>query len=230
MLVAFEGIDGAGKTTQVQLLKERAHGLGMQAEILSFPRYNETVFARCIAAYLNGQFGDLAAVPPASAALLYAGDRFESLSKITAMAQANDLLILDRYVASNLAHQGARVPPAARQNFLDWVAGIEYTAFGLPKADITVYLDMPVHLASELIHKRKQRSYTASAADIHEADTAYLAQCREIYQMLVEQHTDSAWFMIPCAYPDDELRGVMEIHEAIWNAIQDVVCRSEIGP
>src|SRR5712691_10595259 len=102
MLIAIEGIDGAGKRTQADLLKTQAEKVGFSVAILSFPRYGETLFAKSIADYLNGTFGNLAEVLPQFAALLYAGDRFESRSIITQGSRSHNILILDRYVASNL--------------------------------------------------------------------------------------------------------------------------------
>ncbi len=223
MLIAIEGIDGSGKGTQAQLLKEKVQSLGMSAEVLSFPRYGKTLFAQCIAAYLNGEFGDITSVTPHSAALLYAGDRFESLTTIIQLSQSHDVLILDRYIASNLAHQAAKLNYGERQDFISWLSRIEYEIFGLPKTDFTLYLDMPVELASELIHKKKQRNYTEEVADIHERDLQYLAVCRVVYQVLVNMNFDSRWISIQCARSDGRVQEVSDIHNAIWNALRDAI-------
>src|SRR5581483_1391916 len=130
MLIAFEGIDGSGKGTQAELLKMKAQSLGTSVEVLSFPRYGKTLFAKCIADHLNGEFGDLTSITAQTAALLFAGDRFESRSKLIELTQSYELLILDRYVASNLAHQGARVRPEERKDFISWLAQLEYEMFG----------------------------------------------------------------------------------------------------
>src|SRR5215469_9471256 len=139
MLVAIEGIDGAGKKTQAELLKEQATNAGLHAEVLSFPRYGQTLFAKSVASYLNGEFGDLSTVPPQFAALLYAGDRFESSAKIRQLITSCDLVIFDRYVASNLAHQAAKMRTDERLNFITWLAEIEYKIFEVPKAELTIY-------------------------------------------------------------------------------------------
>jgi dTMP kinase len=223
MLIAFEGIDGSGKGTQAALLKEKMQSLGMSAEVLSFPRYGQTLFAKCVASYLNGEFGDLASVPPKSAALLYAGDRFESLDIILQLAHSQDVVIFDRYVASNLAHQAAKVGEESRQGFMAWLARIEYEVFGLPKPDFTLYLDMPVKVASEFIYKKKARDYTIEAADLHEKNTEYLAKCRDVYQLLVEENFDSRWFSIQCTQADGGIFNPMEVHASIWDTLQHLV-------
>src|SRR5262249_41050956 len=109
MLVAIEGIDAAGKHTQASLLRKRAEGGGYSTGVLSFPRYTETRYGRFVADYLNGRYGDLSSVMPHFAALLYAGDRLESRDTIRELAETHDLLIFDRYIASNLAYQAAKL-------------------------------------------------------------------------------------------------------------------------
>lgn len=228
MLIAIEGIDGAGKHTQSELLKTKAESCGAKTEILSFPRYGETVFARSIADYLNGKFGDLSSVLPQFAALLYAGDRFESLGFMKQLAQSHDLLILDRYVASNFAYQAARMDYTDCWEFISWLAQVEYEIFALPKADITVYLDIPIELASKMIYQKRKRSYTEEQADIHERDVEYLARCQKVYQTLANMHLDSKWLSIQCVGSDGTLRDVSEIHNSVWSAILQVANGDEI--
>lgn len=220
MLIALEGIDGAGKYTQADLLRTQAQSAGWSATTLSFPRYGETLFAQSIAEYLNGKFGGLAAIVPHFPALLYAGDRFESRSIIAHLSQSYDLLILDRYVASNLAYQAAKLPREHRQAFLAWLAQVEYDIFGLPKAELTVYLDVPVEVASQMVLKKKQRSYTMERADMHERDSQYLAACREVYQGLAAMNYRSAWLSIQCTRSNAQMREAPEICAAIWQGIE----------
>lgn len=219
MLVAIEGIDGSGKYTQSELLKVKAGECGKSAEVLSFPRYGKTLFAKSIADYLNGNFGDLAAVPTQFAALLYAGDRFESFALLEQLKQTHELLIFDRYVASNLAYQAAKLPPTERQDFIAWLSQIEYEIYGLPKADLTIYLDMPPTHALELVYKKHPRNYTTQAADIHEQDTSYLAKCREVYHMLAAMNFSSKWYTISCVNADGSIRNIAEISTDIWHTI-----------
>src|SRR5574341_1370622 len=211
MLIAIEGIDGAGKRTQAGLLKTKAQSARLSVETLSFPRYGETLFAKSIADYLNGKFGSLASVAPQFPALLYAGDRFESRSIITQLSQSHDLVILDRYVASNLAYQAAKINRKHRGEFISWLAQVEYEIFGLPKADLTVYLDIPAEIASKMIYKKKQRSYTTEVADIHERDIQYLATCREVYQALADMNYGSTWLSIQCTRFNEQMREAPEI-------------------
>jgi len=219
VLVAIEGIDGAGKRTQAALLADRMRQNGLTSAILSFPRYGETVFARAVADYLNGKFGPLHAVDPHLAALLFAGDRFESKAHLLALAAAHDVLILDRYVASNLAHQAARLPPDARPAFIDWLAAIEYGVYGLPRADVTLLLDLAVETAAALVRGKGPRGYTTRPADLHEQDLAYLAETRRVYQALAETGRFGAWHVVPCTATGGGVRAAAAIHADIWHAL-----------
>ncbi len=228
-LIVIEGIDGAGKNTQTALLKEKADAAGLSAGCLSFPNYGKTVFSASIADYLNGKLGDLHEVAPQFAALLYAGDRFETLVTLHKLAIAHDLLICDRYVSSNLAYQGAKLPPDQRQAFLDWITRIEYEVYGVPRADLTIFLDVPVATAVELIARKKPRSYTEKAADLHEADTAYLEACRKVYLDLAARQTGGTWAVVPCVASNGVIRDPAAIADDIWAAISQQTNKPPTG-
>lgn len=223
MLIAVEGIDAAGKNTQATLLQQRVESLGLTAEILSFPRYHDTLFGRAIADYLNGKFGDLHSVDPHLSSLLYAGDRYESRRIIQDLSQSRDLLIVDRYVSSNLAYQSARVDPPARQEFISWLAGIEYGVYGLPKADVTLYLDVPAEIASRMLQLKAERSYTTEVADLYERDVEYLAACRGVYQQLASMNFEGHWLSIKCTHLNGFILEIAEISELIWSGLQPAV-------
>lgn len=223
MIIAIEGIDAAGKHTQSTLLKTKAEEAGLSAVILSFPRYGETHFAQSIAQYLNGEFGDLEFVDPHLPALLYAGDRFESFDLITQFSQSYDLLIIDRYVSSNVAYQSARIKQDCRETFIQWLATIEYTIYGLPKANLTVYLDLPVETARIMLKKKKQRSYTTEVADIHEKNAQYLDSCRQVYNLLSSKNFGGPWLQINCAFPDGQIRDKADICSSIWDGVEGIL-------
>ena len=223
MLIALEGIDGAGKRTQAALLKERMQRNGLTAEVISFPRYGQTVFARSVADYLNGKFGPLHSVDPHFAALLYAGDRFESRDYLASTIASCDVVILDRYVASNFAYQGARVDHHHRRHFINWIADIEHGVYGLPRADSTVHLDLPVAVASRLVQHKGAREYTNKSADIHEQDATYLSECGRVYQSLAETHFYSTWTTIPCISDEGVLLDAPAIHGAIWRYVSNAM-------
>jgi dTMP kinase len=220
MIIAIEGIDGAGKNTQAQLLHDRLAAAGISVGMLSFPRYGETLMALSIADYLNGKFGELSAIPPQFPALLYAGDRFESKALLHELEQANDVLLIDRYVASNFAHQAAKVKPEERPAFIDWIARIEYEVYGLPRPAITIYLDIPTDASAELVSRKKPRSYTTEAADLHEKDMSYLAACRDVYLSLDGTDHAGRWIPIQVLDASGTIRPPQEIGDEIWEKIR----------
>jgi dTMP kinase len=227
LVVALEGIDGSGKGTQASRLCENLTRQGLSCGLIAFPRYSETTFGRTIARYLNGEFGDLHATSPHFAALLYAGDRFESSSLIDSQRSTREVLIFDRYVPSNLAHQAAKVAPPDRESFIAWVESVEYGVYRLPRPDLVIYLDMPVPIAQELITKKPSRVYTEKAADLHEADGSYLSATAKVYQQLAAR--DSTWRVIQCTR-NDELRTAdevaIEITDCIRAALSTRACRA----
>ena len=212
LVVAIEGIDGSGKGTQAGLLKDALERDGRSCGLIAFPRYQATAFGRSIAHYLNGEFGDLAAASPHFAALLYAGDRFESLPLIQHEIATRDVLVFDRYVASNLAHQAAKLPHAEREAFIAWLEAIEYGVYALPRPHMTIFLDMPVATARELIAKKPPRSYTTKAADLHEADVGHLERTADAYRWLAQR--DSSWQVVECCVAG-QIRSVDAVHREV---------------
>lgn len=181
MLIALEGIDGSGKGTQSQRLLQTLRADGHRVALLSFPRYDETFFGRAIGQFLDGRFGSLDQVHPQLAALLFAGDRFESRDVITAALAEHDIVLCDRYVASNIAHQAAKLDQPQRSELQVWIAQLEFEVYALPRPGLTLLLDLPATTAQQLIAHKSARSYTDKAADLQEADAGYLQRVREVY-------------------------------------------------
>ena len=181
LLVVIEGIDGSGKGTQSARLRDRLLARGLRAGLMSFPRYDATFFGQRIGDFLNGRFGQLNEVDPFLASLLYAGDRLESKVELLRVLSESDVLILDRYVPSNIAHQAGKQTGEARRELAGWIEKIEYDLFGLPRPDLVVLLDTPAEVSQELIARKAQRTYTKQAADMQEADTGYLSRVRSAY-------------------------------------------------
>jgi dTMP kinase len=214
MLLALEGIDGSGKGTQAARLAHRARAEGWSVATFSFPTYDGNPFAQAVADYLNGAFGTADEVHPELAALLYAADRFHARTDLVDAVASHDLVICDRYVASNAAHQGAKLQGDERRRLLDWLDAVEYGEFGLPRPDLFVLLDAPVALARTLVGRKGAREYTTLEADIHEADTGHSTSTREVYLELAER--GDAWRVVSTARDDGTPRDVDEIAGEIW--------------
>ncbi len=236
MLVAIEGIDGSGKGTQAEMLLERAREMGYTTALLSFPQYQLTQCSKWIAEYLKGKLGELNEVHPLFAGTLFALDRFESKNQIIHSLKEHDLVILDRYVASNLAYQGARVANGDRTKFVDRLLKLEYEIYGLPKPDLTLFLDMPVAFSEHLISERGTRAYTAddeikgamaeqvdvppARYDIHEENTEYLHAVHQMYYQLVQSNDMYPHEVINCQNKDGRLRSREDIAREVWSAVE----------
>lgn len=209
ILIAIEGIDGAGKGTQSAKLVQALQARGMRSDSLQFPRYAATTFGRSIADFLNGRFGALDQVHPQLASVLYAGDRFESRELLLQLLDANDVLVLDRYVGSNLAHQAAKLSGTERTELMEWIELVEYGVFRLPRPQLTIVIDMSSQMSRELVARKGTRDYTQQQADLHESDLPYLEKVRRCYLALSHSRLD--WRTVHGLADDGRLRTVDEV-------------------
>jgi dTMP kinase len=219
-LIAIEGIDGAGKGTHAARVAESAAARGHRVASFSFPLYDGNPFSRAVADYLNGEFGGADEVHPELAALLYAGARFHARPQLVAALADCDLVVCDRYVASNAAHQGAKLTGDARARLLDWLDEVEYGEFALPRPDLVVLLDAPVALARELVGRKATRGYTTLEADIHEADAGHSGATRDVYLELARRGN---WRVVATGGADGAPRAVDEIAGEIWRAVEPLL-------
>ena len=216
-LIALEGIDGSGKRTQLELLASYLDAKGFTTLRISFPRY-ESSFGRLVARYLNGEFGSLEAVDPHLSALLYAGDRLEAKAEIESALAAGKMVLADRYIGSNLAHQSERVPAEQRDEFIRWLKNLEYGLYGLPVEDLIVYLRVPAIEAQRLVAMKPARGYTSLRHDIQEANVKHLKQTSLIYDRLA---TEPNWVRIDCTNAvSGALYSPEEIHRVVFGAVE----------
>jgi dTMP kinase len=219
MLIDIEGIDGSGKGTQAGRLVERLKTTGVSASLISFPRYAATLFGRAVGEFLNGKFGSLADVHPFLVSLLFAGDRFESKRFLLDARAASQVVVLDRYVPSNVAHQASKLDGAERAELTNRILELEYTVFGMPCPDVVVLLDLPVAIAQERISHKTPRNYTARKADIQEADGCYLERVREVYLELGSSGPN--WHTILCS-DGPRIRTIDEVADSVWQIVDSV--------
>lgn len=215
--IVFEGIDGSGKRTQLESLARAFTQQGTPFSQISFPNY-DGLLGKMVARFLNGEFGPLASVDPRFSAVLYATDRLESKPSIEAALGSGKTLLADRYVASNLAHQGARVAADKRGEFISWLKTLEYEVNGLPAEDFVIYLRLPVAHAHRLIGRKAAREYTELRRDLQEADIAHLEAAAQVYDDL---STQPNWLTIECLDASSgSLRAPDAIHREILAAIE----------
>jgi dTMP kinase len=219
VLIDIEGIDGAGKGTQAQALVARLTGAGVSARLISFPRYEATLFGRAVGEFLNGRFGALHEVHPFLVSLLFAGDRLESKQFLLDAMQASEIVVLDRYVPSNVAHQASKLDGDARSELTKRILDIEHQIFAMPRPDLVLWLDLPVKVAQILIAQKGARAYTDRKADIQEADGRYLERVRAVYDELARN--EPGWQRIDCC-EGERLRSTEDIAEEIWQVVSQL--------
>lgn len=219
--IAIEGGDGSGKGTQTDQLEARAKSEGIDVLRISFPRYGEhsAVF---VGRYLDGKYGGIDEVHPELASLAYAIDRFAASALIKQHLAKKDALVLaDRYVASNLAHQGAKLSDGTeRQTFYDDILRLEYETLALPRPDINLVLLVPSEIAQQNVDKKAVRSYTAKTRDIHESDASHLEKAKANYQELCALYPDE-FTAINCMADNDSMRSIEDIGADIWDIVSN---------
>ena len=177
-LIVIEGTDGSGKSTQFHRLTDRLRHEGRAFQQLVFPQYQEESSA-LIRMYLNGEFGTSPSdVNAYAASAFFAVDRYASYKKVWGQWYAQGGLVLsDRYTTSNAVHQASKEPPENRAEFLRWLYEFEYEKLGLPRPDLTIYLDVPTDFTEKLMRSREESTHTH--ADIHEEIYRHVMKCLE---------------------------------------------------
>lgn len=217
-LIVFEGIDGSGKGTQTEQLERRLAATGVRVARRSFPMYGRTVGGRLAGRFLDGEFGSLQAVHPLLAALPFMLDRAEAREELRVLREQFDVVLCDRYVASNVAHQVAKfADPEVRADAAAVLSDLEYRVLGAAQATLTICLMPTLEVAQANIAAKAQRAYTDKAADLHEADPEYLEAVFRVYAELALQPD---WRAIRTVQDGQQL-SVGAIGEQIYQAVCD---------
>jgi dTMP kinase len=213
--IAIEGGDGSGKGTQCALLKQYLESIGYIVGLQSFPRHGMTS-AYYTDQYLNGAYGEADAVSGDLAGLAYAVDRFAAKSEMMKqLSNPKSILLADRYVSSNLAHQGTKFSdPAERKAFYERTMNTEYEILGIPRPSINIVLIMPTDLAQLNVDKKAARGYTDKKRDIHEADVSHLDRAKANYEELCRLYPDD-FRAIQCVGSDGTMRSIDDIQGEI---------------
>lgn len=221
MLVVLEGLDGAGKSTQVKRLRTYLESISGHLEYIHFPRYDAPVYGDLISRFLRGDFGSNETVHPQLVALLFAEDRHGAAPMIKETLERGGTVLLDRYVYSNIAYQCAKLLNDDEAEALrEWIFNTEYGDFNLPKPDLNIFLDVPIgFVESKLKSSRggEDREYLDGAQDIHEADIEFQKRVREMYRR--QCSLDPKFIRIDCS---DEY-GEMLPPGAIFAKVKDIV-------
>ena len=207
MLIVLEGLDGAGKSTQVRKLKAYLEGICPELEYIHFPRYDAPVYGDLIGRFLRGDFGSNEAVHPQLVALLFAEDRHGASDGMKEVLSKGGIVLLDRYVYSNIAYQCAKLSnPDERERLREWILNTEFGTFDLPRPDLNIFLDVPIGFVERSLEKNRKgtdREYLQGERDIHEASIAFQRNVREIY--LRQASLDPGFIRIDCSGADGSM-------------------------
>jgi dTMP kinase len=194
VLVAIEGVDGAGKRTLTDGLTRVFEQAGRSVATLAFPRYGQSVTADMAAEALHGQHGDLASSVYAMATL-FALDRAGAVGEIESLGRDHDVVILDRYVASNAAYSAARLHQDAAGEAVAWVGELEYRRFALPAPDWQVLLDVTPELAGQRARSRADTE-PGRARDAYERDDGLQRRTGAVYAGLAAAGWAGRWLVV----------------------------------
>lgn len=221
MFIVLEGLDGAGKSTQITLLTEMFRRRGVECEYLHFPRFDAPLYGELIARFLRGDLGSVEQVNPYLVALLYAGDRADAAKLINGWQQEGKVVIVDRYVYSNIGYQCAKMESGeARTTLRDWILDMEYNQFGIPRPDLSLFLDVPFAFTERKLREVREgedRAYLNGGKDIHESSLDLQRRVREVYLEAAEAYDDLK--VVNCSAED----GSMATPDAIYERIMEHV-------
>ncbi|OZM75638.1 dTMP kinase [Pseudonocardia sp. MH-G8] len=193
-LIVVEGLDGAGKRTLSDALCAALADGGCRVARFAFPRYDADVHAELAREALYGRHGDLAASVHGMA-LLFALDRRAAAPELRAAREANDVVLVDRYVASNAAYNMARLGEDVDGELVTWVHELEVERFGVPVPDHQLLLAVPQAVAAERAAHR-ERTEVGRARDAYESDAGLQERTGAAYTQLAAASWLSPWTVL----------------------------------
>lgn len=217
-LIVIEGTDGSGKKTQAALLIERLQKEGFRAATKSFPQYG-TRSAGPTEEFLSGKYGSPTEVNPYISSVFYAVDRFDLSQELKKLLDGGYIVILDRYVDSNVGHQGGKIKdPQERENYVQWLYDFEYRILGIPKPDLVLILHVPAELNEKLI---PQKQTLFNVEKNHELGLEHLKNAEASYIWLAKKYPEDHK-VIECI-ENGALLPPQKIHEKVWNTISPLL-------
>lgn len=217
-LIVIEGLDGSGKSTQIEILKKRLADCGKSVKQIKLPDY-DSKSSTLVKMYLGGEFGgDPSDVNTYAASLFYTVDRYANYKNVWETEYLDGTLILaDRYTTSNAVHQTVKLPKENWDSYLDWLFETEYVKVGVPKPDSVIFLDMDVDISQKLMSKRYCGEETKK--DVHEANVDYLKRCHEAALYAAKRF---GWSVIKC-YEGENPLPIDEIGEKIFEKVREML-------
>ncbi|HET6863578.1 MAG TPA: thymidylate kinase [Candidatus Saccharimonadales bacterium] len=219
LMVVLDGSDGAGKNTQLNLLAERLKAAGYNVATFAFPQY-EKESSYFIRQYLSGAFGNAVKVSPYTAALFYALDRYEAAESIRRALKEGKIVLVDRYVGANMAHQGAKfADPVEQRGFFVWEDNLEFQLLRIPRPDVNFFLRVPADVSAKLIKQRAAE--TGVVRDEHEKNSQFLKKSVATYDLLCRLFPKD-FTAIECT-KNGQLLGIPQISDLIWKKLKPLL-------
>ncbi len=225
MFIVLEGLDGAGKSTQIKMLREWFRSRGIESEYLHFPRFDAPVYGDLVARFLRGEFGSAAEVNPYLVALLYAGDRADAAKMVQGWIDEGKVVIADRYVYSNIGYQCAKIEDEAeRAKLRHWIFDLEFGYNKIPCPDLSLFLDVPFAFTERKLTEQREgedRDYLNGGRDIHEASLTLQQAVRRVYlETAVE---DERLQVVDCSDAGGGMASPEEIFSRIEQALTQIL-------
>jgi dTMP kinase len=222
-LFVIEGVDGAGKSTQIKLLREFLSERSYKCEYLHFPRTEAPYFGELIARFLRGEFGTIDEIDPYLVAMLYAGDRKDAAEMIRNWLNSGKVVLLDRYTYSNIAYQCAKIKEIpAQDRLMEWIIALEFDHFSIPRPDLNIFLDVPFAFTEQKLsgtRTGKDRGYLKGSRDIHEESLDFQKKVRDIY--LRVSQADNSLAVVNCSTTEATMLRPGKIFELIIGILEN---------
>ncbi|MFA5154997.1 MAG: dUTP diphosphatase [Patescibacteria group bacterium] len=218
--IVIDGTDGSGKTTQLQLLKNRLEEAGFVVAVADFPQYN-TKSAGLVEEYLSGKYGRAEEIDAYKASIFYAVDRYDASFRIREWLAEGKIVLSNRYTCANLGHQGCKIAnPLERKLFFNWLYDLEFKIFEIPRPDLCLILHVEAELSQQLAKERSRADWNGKTHDIHEDNLEHLKKAEQVYLEIAESFAD--FKLINCT-KNGRILDREEISLLVWPAVHQIV-------
>lgn len=205
LLIVIDGIDGSGKSTQVELLAQYLTDKNIPFEVINFPRYGENIYADLVTRYLEREFGAISKLNPYLVALAYAGDRSLAKPLIENWLNEGKLVLANRYVSSSKAHLGANLSEDQQEQFMEWLNELEYETNGIPKPKLSILLKVDPKVG-------QKNALDKEKPDMHEKSFEHEEKAGKIFLELSQ--VEENWKIIECM-ENGKMKTKEQIHKLI---------------
>lgn len=225
--IVIEGGDGSGKGTQFEILIKKLRKLELKFTTQDFPQY-EKESSYFVRQYLTGEYGQADDIGPYKGSVFYALDRFQASFRIRQALDQGAIVISNRYVASNMAHQGGKIRfKRDRLGYFKWLSNFEYKIMGIPKPDLNIVLHVEAKAAQQLVDSKNKRDYIDNSSlankkrDIHEDNLDHLKKAEKVYTEICELFPEE-FRRIECM-GEDGILSIEEVSDLIWQNVEPLL-------